>query len=87
MPLLSQRFDSIPKVSKLRLPVLYIHGPADELVPYATAEQLSRASGGRKRFIAIGGGLHNNNAAVGGPLLRAAIKDFIEESGASALTE
>ena len=87
MQLLSQRFDSIQKVSKLRLPVLYIHGTADEVVPYAMGEQLFRASGGRKRFIAIGGGLHNNNAAVGGPLLRAAIRDFIEESGASALTE
>ncbi|HXL76969.1 MAG TPA: alpha/beta fold hydrolase [Burkholderiales bacterium] len=78
MQLLSQRFDSIQKVSRLRLPVLYIHGTADEIVPYAMGEQLFKASGGRKRFIAIGGGLHNNNAAVGGPLFRAAIRDFVE---------
>jgi pimeloyl-ACP methyl ester carboxylesterase len=76
--LLNQRFDSIQKVSRLRLPVLYIHGTADEVVPYAMGEQLFKASGGRKRFIAIGGGLHNNNAAVGGPLFRAAIRDFVE---------
>jgi fermentation-respiration switch protein FrsA (DUF1100 family) len=44
--LLSQRFDSIQKVSKLRLPVLYIHGTADEVVPYAMGEQLFGASGG-----------------------------------------
>jgi pimeloyl-ACP methyl ester carboxylesterase len=78
MRLLNQRFDSIEKVSRLKLPVLYIHGTADEVVPYAMGEQLFKASGGRKRFIAIGGGLHANNAAVGGPLFRAAIRDFIE---------
>jgi hypothetical protein len=49
-------------------------------------EQLFKASGGRKRFIAIGGGLHANSAAVGGPLFRAAIRDF-EDSAASALTK
>jgi len=84
--LLNQRFDSIQKVSRLKLPVLYIHGTADEVVPYAMGEQLFKASGGRKRFIAIGGGLHANNAAVGGPLFRAAIRDFVEESAASPLT-
>jgi len=34
----------------------------------------------------IGGGLHGNNAAVGGPIFRAAIRDFIDESAASPLT-
>src|SRR3989454_11049701 len=86
MQLLSQRFDSIQKVSKLRLPVLYIHGTTDEVVPYAMGEQLFRASGGRKRFIAIGGGLHNNNAAVGGPLPLPAIRDFLQAASASAPT-
>ena len=87
MRLLNQRFDSIQKVSKLKLPVLYIHGTADEVVPYAMGEQLFKASGGRKRFIAIGGGLHGNSAAVGGTLFRAAIRDFVEESAASPLTQ
>src|SRR3989454_4742390 len=83
MQLLSQRFDSIQKVSKLRLPVLYVHGTADEVVPYAMGEQLFRASGGRKRFIAIGGGLHHNNAAVGGPLLPAERQDVLPARGRS----
>jgi hypothetical protein len=41
-------------------------------------EELFRASGGRKRFVAVGGGLHDNNAAVGGPLFRGEIRDFVE---------
>jgi pimeloyl-ACP methyl ester carboxylesterase len=78
MQLSSQRFDSINKVGGLRLPVLYIHGTADEIVPYAMGEQLYKASGGSKHFVPIGGGLHGNNAAVGGRAFRNAIRDFIE---------
>lgn len=78
MQLSSQRFDSISKVGGLRLPALYIHGTADEIVPYSMGEQLYKASGGPKRFVPIGGGLHGNNAAVGGRVFRSAIRDFIE---------
>ena len=78
--LLNQRFDSIHKVGRLKLPVLYIHGTADETVPYAMGQRLYEASAGRKRFIAIGGGLHGSNAAVGGAKFREALKDFIEPS-------
>jgi fermentation-respiration switch protein FrsA (DUF1100 family) len=76
--LLNQQFDSIGKVSALQLPVLYIHGTADEVVPYRMGEDLFRASGGRKRLVAVGGALHDNNAAVGGPLFRGEIRDFVE---------
>src|SRR5712691_8675187 len=76
--LLNQQFDSIGKVSRLRLPVLYLHGTSDEVVPFRMGEELYRASGGEKRFVAIGGGRHDNNAAVGGPLFRGEIRDFVE---------
>ena len=76
--LLNQQFDSIRKVRRLQLPVLYIHGTADEVVPFWMGEELFRASGGEKRFVAVGGGLHDNNAAVGGPLFRREIRDFVE---------
>jgi pimeloyl-ACP methyl ester carboxylesterase len=87
MELLGQPFDSINKVDKLRLRVLYIHGTADEIVPYEMGEQLFKASGGRKRFVPIGGGLHGNNAEIGGRMFRAAIRDFIEESAPPSFTK
>jgi pimeloyl-ACP methyl ester carboxylesterase len=80
--LVNQKFDSINKVGKLRLPVLYIHGTGDEVVPYAMGQKLFKASGGTKRFVTIGGGLHGNNSAVDGPRFRNAIRDFVEESAA-----
>jgi pimeloyl-ACP methyl ester carboxylesterase len=76
--LLSERFDSIDKVSRLSLPVLYLHGTADEIVPFSMGNDLYRASGGRKQFVAIDSGRHDDNAAAGGAVMRAAISGFIE---------
>lgn len=62
--LLNQRFESIRKVAHLDLPVLYIHGTADRVVPYSMGRALYEHSGGRKRFVAVAGGGHDDNAAV-----------------------
>jgi fermentation-respiration switch protein FrsA (DUF1100 family) len=76
--LLNQRFDSISKVSRLELPVLYIHGTADQVVPYQMGEALYQRSGGRKRFVAVRGGGHDDNAAVAPEVLRAAILELTQ---------
>ncbi len=78
--LLNQRFESIDKVAQLNLPVLFIHGTADEIVPFAMGLQLFRKSGGNKRFVSIDGGRHANNASVGGSVFRGAISSFVEDS-------
>ena len=31
--LITQRFDSLAKIGKLNMPVLFIHGPADDIIP------------------------------------------------------
>lgn len=76
--LLNQRFDSISKVSRLELPVLYIHGTADQVVPYQMGEALYERSGGRKRFVAVRGGGHDDNAAVARSVMRAAILELTQ---------
>ncbi len=78
--LLNQRFESIEKVAQLSLPVLFIHGTADEIVPFEMGLQLFRKSGGSKRFVSIDGGRHDNNAAVGGAVFRSAISTFVDDS-------
>jgi uncharacterized protein len=83
--LLNQRFESVDKVGELALPVLYLHGTADEVVPFDMGEELYRKSGGAKRFVAIEGGKHDNNAAVGGAVFRSAIANFIEGNAASVV--
>jgi len=76
--LLNQRFESIKKVALLDLPVLYIHGTADRVVPYSMGLALYEQSGGRKRFVAVPGGGHDDNAAVTPGELAAAIRDLIQ---------
>ena len=80
-PFLNQRFDSIQKVSRLRLPVLYLHGTDDEVVPISMGRRLFSESGGVKSFVAIEGGRHGDNSAVGGPAFRAAIRSFVDRAG------
>jgi len=74
--LLNQRFDSIVKVPRLALPVLYIHGTADETVPYRMGVSLYERSGGRKRLLPVPGGDHDHNADIAPAALARAISEL-----------
>ena len=75
--LLNQRFESIKKVSRLSLPVLYIHGTADRVIPYSMGLELYEHSGGQKRFVAVAGGGHDDSATVAPVEVAAALRDLI----------
>lgn len=61
--LLTQRFDSIAKVKSLHIPVLYIHGTADPLIPAAMSRALYSATAApRKKLILVANGGHYNAA-------------------------
>jgi len=81
---LNQRFDSIAKVSQLRLPVLYIHGTADEIVPFGMGKALYDATPLAHGLVAVPAGTHSDNAAVGGAGLRSAIRRFVGDAHKSA---
>ena len=74
--LLNQRFESIAKVPELKLPVLYIHGTADEIVPYHMGVSLFERSGGHKRLLPVPGGDHDHNATLARAALSAAINEL-----------
>ncbi|ELS31179.1 MULTISPECIES: alpha/beta hydrolase [Pseudanabaena] len=74
--LIHQRFDSIAKVRSLAIPVLYIHGTADEVIPLSMAQSLYEATPSRKQIVIIPNGGHNNNAATNEPLYLNAIRSF-----------
>jgi pimeloyl-ACP methyl ester carboxylesterase len=80
-PFLNQRFDSIGKVGRLRLRVLYLHGTDDEVVPFSMGRRLFSESAGAKSFVAIEGGRHGDNSVAGGPAFRAAIRSFVDRAG------
>jgi len=73
------RYDSLSKVGGLRAPILVIHSPDDELVPFEHGERLFAAAAGRKQFLRTEGG-HN----AGGFQRRAAwiaeVRAFLESA-------
>jgi pimeloyl-ACP methyl ester carboxylesterase len=61
------RFDDIAPLAtlpRLRCPVLLVHGRQDDTVPYADAERLRAASGGRAELLPLPGG-HDLGDALG----------------------
>ncbi|AFZ25114.1 alpha/beta superfamily hydrolase [Cylindrospermum stagnale PCC 7417] len=77
--LLTQRFDSISKVSSLRLPVLFIHGTADSVVPSYMSQQLYNAAPEPKQLFLIPGGEHFRIYQPGRNSYFQAIQKFIEK--------
>jgi fermentation-respiration switch protein FrsA (DUF1100 family) len=57
--LVRSRFDNLTKIARCRAPVFIAHGDADELVPFAMAEQLYAAAHEPKRLFTLHGHDHN----------------------------
>ncbi|MBD2260919.1 alpha/beta fold hydrolase [Pseudanabaena sp. FACHB-2040] len=77
--LLNQRFDSLQKVSRLRLPVLFIHGLADLTVPPEMSQQLYEATPSPKWLWSIPGADHNNVFEVAGLEYDRRIRQFLAD--------
>jgi fermentation-respiration switch protein FrsA (DUF1100 family) len=72
-----KRFRSIDKVHGLRSPVLFIHGTHDEVIPYSLGVKLYNACPGRKEFVTVNGGGHNNLEFVDPELYWSSVKRFL----------
>jgi hypothetical protein len=76
--ILTQRFDSIRKVPHLKIPVLFIHGTADAIVPAFMSENLYAATSAPKELLLISEATHNNVAEVGNSLYKEAVLSLIQ---------
>jgi pimeloyl-ACP methyl ester carboxylesterase len=76
--IVNQRFESRKKVQRLQLPVLYLHGTLDSLVPPQMSRALYERTRAPKQIKLIPGGGHNNSAAVGGEHYLQAVRSFLE---------
>jgi alpha-beta hydrolase superfamily lysophospholipase len=85
--LLTQKFDSIDKIRRIRMPVLLVHGADDRYVPSRFSVALYAAAPEPKKLLVVANGSHNNSLAVGGAVYEQAVRDFfglaVEGSGAS----
>jgi len=80
---LSQKFDSIGKMAKVRVPVLIVHGEADRIVPARFSQALYRAAPGPKKLLLIDGGTHNNSMRTGAAQYRQALSELFGLGGAT----
>lgn len=58
--LLKDKYDSIRKIGQLRVPILFIHGEEDTMIPIKLARKLYDAAPGPKEFLAIPKAGHND---------------------------
>ena len=83
--LVNQRFDSLEKVKLLKLPVLFIHGTADEVVPEAMSQALYAATPSPKQLLLVPDGQHNNTLIKLEHLAR--LQQFVEDVRTGQLPE
>ncbi|MEC4818539.1 MAG: alpha/beta fold hydrolase [Scytonema sp. PMC 1069.18] len=77
--ILTQRFDSIGKIPHLKIPVLFIHGTADEVVPAFMSENLYAATSAPKELLLISEAMHNNVAEVDYSLYKEAVLSLVQQ--------
>jgi len=78
--LLSQKFDSIDKIDQVDMPLLVVHGTADQYVPARFSEALYDAARQPKRLLLIDGGTHNNSMRLGRQAYRRALDELLDDS-------
>lgn len=75
--LIHQKLDSKSKLASLKMPVLFIHGEADRVVPPFMSKRLFEAAREPKKLVLIPNGDHDSNALIAGKTYSVAIWDFV----------
>jgi pimeloyl-ACP methyl ester carboxylesterase len=76
--LMSERFDSLAKAPRVRVPALLLHGTDDGVVPYAMGAELSRALP-NAQLITVTAGHHNDLFLGRGSSLFDRVADFVRQ--------
>ena len=70
-------YDSLSRVRRLACPTLFLHGPADTIVPFEMGEALFRAAPEPKRFAALVGD-HNSGGILESPEACRKLAEFLD---------
>ena len=74
--LLTQKFDSLKKITQVRLPVLIVHGADDRMVPARFSQALYEAARDPKKLLLVDGATHNNSMREGRAAYREALREM-----------
>ncbi|MDH5711570.1 MAG: alpha/beta hydrolase [Gammaproteobacteria bacterium] len=75
--LMRYQFNSGEKISRINAPLLVMHSPDDEIVPFSLGEQLFKTASDPKQFYTLRGD-HNSGYAVSQPAYEQAIRDWLQ---------
>jgi uncharacterized protein len=78
--LMRSRFESIRRIGNVSAPVLFLHGPEDEVIPIAEGRRLFDAARGDKAFVEIRGG-HFDAIEQDEAGMAAALHEFLTRQG------
>lgn len=70
------QYDSKKSLSKVAIPVLIVHSPDDEIIPFENGKELFAQASEPKTFLQIRGG-HNDGFIASGPLYYEGLEKFI----------
>jgi alpha-beta hydrolase superfamily lysophospholipase len=76
--LITQRFESVRKVSEIGSPLLVVHGSNDSLILPSLGRKLYEAAQEPKQFVLVEGGSHHNTNSVGLPAYRQAMASLFK---------
>lgn len=82
--LLTQKFDSLKKITEVRLPVLLVHGADDRMVPPRFSQELYDAARAPKKLLLVEGATHNNSMREGSVEYREALQEMFGVGAAVA---
>lgn len=71
-------FDNLARVARCRCPVLIIHSPQDDVIPFAQSQRLFAAAKNPKVFLELSGS-HNEGHAVSGHRYVAGVNAFLAD--------
>jgi alpha-beta hydrolase superfamily lysophospholipase len=75
-PLITQRFEAVKKIERVRVPVLVVHGSEDRLIPPALGRALYEHAKEPKRFVLVEGGSHHDTNALAMNQYRGALHEL-----------
>lgn len=76
--ILTQQFDSLQKVPKLKIPILIIHGTEDETIPVWMSQTLYASAPQPKELILVSGANHNNVGEISPLQYTKAVQSFLQ---------
>jgi abhydrolase domain-containing protein 17 len=80
------QFENLKKISRVRCPVLVMHGERDEVIPFRHGEALLADANEPKRALWVPDAMHNDFLSVAGPRFWDALREFSDVCGTRGST-